>query len=98
MAPTPLIELIRPHLAALQSEGVAHLAIFGSRARGDDRPDSDLDVLIDIQPEARFSLINLSSVALMIEDATGLAVQVVLRRSASDDFQARIADDLIEIF
>jgi uncharacterized protein len=98
MSTTKLIDRIRPLVAALKSEGVSHLAIFGSRARGDDRPDSDLDVLIDIQPGARFSLINLSSVALMIEDTTGLPVQVVLRRSVPADFQARIADDLVEVF
>ena len=30
---------------ALRAYGVEHLAIFGSRARGDAKPDSDLDVL-----------------------------------------------------
>ncbi len=33
-----------------ESEGVTHMALFGSRARGDNRPDSDVDLLIDIVP------------------------------------------------
>ena len=39
---------------AIRAEGVNKLAIFGSRARGDARPDSDLDVLIDVRPDATF--------------------------------------------
>ena len=51
---------------------VEHLAIFGSRARGDALATSDLDVIIDIQPGARFSLLNLSGVGLAVEQATGI--------------------------
>ena len=81
----------------LRKEGVEHLAIFGSRARGDGLPDSDLDVLIDIAPGQRFSLLNLCGVALLIEDATGLRTEVVLRRSLPRHLADRIADDLVPV-
>ena len=42
------------------AEGVTALSIFGSRARGDARLDSDLDVLIDVDPDLRFSLLDLA--------------------------------------
>jgi uncharacterized protein len=93
-----LIASIHSGQAMLRAEGVEHLAIFGSRARADAQTDSDLDVLIDVATTKRFSLLNLSGVALLIEDATGLPTQVVLRRSAPADFLARIADDLITVF
>jgi predicted nucleotidyltransferase len=35
---------------------VVHAALFGSRARGDDGPDSDIDIMIDIEPEALVSI------------------------------------------
>ncbi|MGI8536678.1 MAG: nucleotidyltransferase family protein [Mycobacteriales bacterium] len=39
-------EDLRPQLAALcQKYGIAELSVFGSVARGDDRPDSDVDFL-----------------------------------------------------
>jgi uncharacterized protein len=93
-----IIAKVRETAPALRAEGVTKLAIFGSRARGDARPDSDLDVLIDIDPAARFSLLNLSGVGLMVEDATGLKTQVTTRCSLDDGMAQRIADDLIEVF
>jgi hypothetical protein len=35
---------------------VTHAALFGSRARGDDRPDSDTDIMIEIDPQAPVSV------------------------------------------
>ncbi len=93
-----IIQRIKAQESCLRAEGVAHLALFGSRARGDEREDSDLDVLIDIAPGARFSLLNLSGVGLLIEDATGVPTQVALKRSAPLDFQRRIDSDLVTVF
>jgi predicted nucleotidyltransferase len=93
-----LISVIKASEAALKAEGVEHLALFGSRARGDADAESDLDILIDILPGRRFSLLDLSGVGLLIEDATGLRSQIVLRRSMPPDFAARIENDLVTVF
>ncbi len=47
-----IIVRLQENEAALRARGVAHAALFGSRARGDDRPDSDTDIMIEIDPEA----------------------------------------------
>jgi predicted nucleotidyltransferase len=47
-----IIARLRENEAALRARGVAHAALFGSRARDDARPDSDTDILIEIDPEA----------------------------------------------
>jgi len=40
----------------LRARGVAHAALFGSRARGESRPDSDTDIMIEIDPAAHVTL------------------------------------------
>ncbi|MGY3605002.1 MULTISPECIES: nucleotidyltransferase family protein [unclassified Bradyrhizobium] len=53
-----VIAAIRNNADAIKATGVSKLAIFGSRVRGDNHPDSDIDVLVEIEPDASFSLLN----------------------------------------
>ncbi len=97
-----IIAMIRKNAEAIKAEGVTKLAIFGSRVRGDNRADSDLDVLVEVAPEvapdASFSILNLIGVQHIIEDATGLQAQATMRRSIPPRFAERIADDIVEVF
>jgi uncharacterized protein len=93
-----IIATIRNNAAALKAEGVTKLAIFGSRVRGDNRPDSDIDVLVEVEPDASFSLLNLIGVQHIIGDATGLPAQATMRRSIPPRFAERIADDIVQVF
>ncbi len=47
-----ILAQLRANEAALRARGVVHAALFGSRARGDNRPDSDIDIMIDFDPKA----------------------------------------------
>jgi len=93
-----IIAAIRGNSEAIKAEGVTRLALFGSRVRGDNRPDSDIDVLIEVEPDASFSILNLIGVEHIIQDATGLPTQATMRRSMPRRFAQRIADDILEVF
>jgi uncharacterized protein len=93
-----IIATIQNNATALRAEGVAKLAIFGSRVRGDNRPDSDIDVLVEVEPDASFSVLNLIGVQHIIENATGIPAQATMRRSIPPRFAERIADDIVEVF
>ena len=86
---------LRPKLAA---EGVTHVAMFGSRSRGDHKPDSDLDVLIEVEEGRPFSLLNLIGVQHVIGDEIGLDVNAVMRRSLDPRFRREIEADIRDIF
>jgi uncharacterized protein len=50
MNSTEIIAKLKENEAALRARGVTHAALFGSRARGDARPNSDTDIMIEIDP------------------------------------------------
>ena len=96
-----IIQALAHSRAALQAKGVQHLALFGSHARGDARDDSDLDVLIDIDPALpRFSLLDLASIANLLTDITGIEATPIERKMLAKDprFAGRIANDIVEVF
>ncbi len=46
-----VIDRLRRNERALRARGVIHAALFGSLARGEQRPNSDIDILVDLDPE-----------------------------------------------
>jgi hypothetical protein len=82
----------------LKAAGVTKLCLFGSRARGDARCDSDLDVLVDTTAPGETVRFDHFKVLHLIEDATGLHAQISQRGLLKPRIAERIADDLIEVF
>ena len=50
------LETLRQCEPALRSRGVRHAALFGSVARGSNRADSDVDIMVEIDPDARMTV------------------------------------------
>ena len=93
-----IIETIRDNATAIKAEGVTKLALFRIAHARRSSTDSDIDILVNIKPDASFSVLDLIGVQHIIEDATGLKAQATLRRSIPDRFAKQIADDLVEVF
>jgi predicted nucleotidyltransferase len=55
-----ILARLREHEHALRERGVTHAALFGSRARGDSRADSDIDILVEIGPMSLWSYVGLT--------------------------------------
>lgn len=82
----------RPLLDAADAHGVSNVRIFGSVARGEDRPDSDLDLLVDLP--AGMGLIGLGRVRDEFEAIVGCRVDLVpVHRSEGRDTGTRRGRD-----
>jgi uncharacterized protein len=74
-----IISKLRENEAALRGQGVRHAALFGSRARGDNRPDSDIDILIEIAPDAQVGLFEYVAITQYLADLFPVRVEVADR-------------------
>jgi len=93
-----IVAKLREIAPAIQAEGVTRLYLFGSRARGDARPGSDLDVLVETTSRGESPRFDYFKVLHLIEDNVGLQVQISMRDLLKPRVAERIADDLIEVF
>jgi putative addiction module CopG family antidote len=82
----------------LREHGLSSLALFGSVIRGTARADSDIDVLIDVAPEARFSLIDLVSVKDFLEERLGRKVDVVTKEGLDPAIRDRVFHEAEAVF
>jgi uncharacterized protein len=96
----PLGRLVRQRradvLAAAHDHGVSHVRVFGSVARGDDRPGSDVDLLVDLPPG--LGLLGLGRLADALERALGgVRVEVVPESDLKPDVRARVEAEAVEL-
>ncbi len=76
-----VLATLRPHAAALAARGVAELWVFGSVARGEASPDSDVDLLVEFAPGARPSLLGLASLRAELSELLGATADLVEREA-----------------
>ncbi|MBX3398671.1 MAG: nucleotidyltransferase family protein [Gemmataceae bacterium] len=95
-------ERFRAQLHAMLPEladrfGIATLGLFGSRVRGDQRSDSDLDVLVEFRPDARPSFFTLGELALSLEERLGVSVDIALKKNLKPLLRSNILREEVPV-
>jgi predicted nucleotidyltransferase len=93
--PNDLARDLRDLWPVIQKHGVASLWIFGSHARGDSRPDSDIDLLVEFASPPGFD--NFMGLKFDLEDRLGTKVDLLSRSACQPRFLEAIQPDLLHV-
>jgi hypothetical protein len=77
---------------------VRHAAVFGSVVRGEARADSDIDILVDLDPERPMGIFEYARLKLYIGELLGSAGDVVNRKTLKPLLRDAIARESIDAF
>jgi uncharacterized protein len=92
------LETLRRSEHALRGRGVMHAALFGSVARGKHRPDSDVDIMIEIDPNARITVFDYVEIKEYIAGLFDEPVDVVNRDGLKSHVRPAALADAIYAF
>ena len=82
-------------LKVAATHGAKNLRVFGSFARGDERPESDIDLLVEMEPGR--SLLDIIAIKHALEDITNRKVDVVTEKALSPYLRDKILRDAVSI-
>jgi predicted nucleotidyltransferase len=89
--------LLEPDQAALRARGVTALYVFGSVAREEAGRASDVDLIVDYDPESNFNLIDLVAIRRQLSARLGVDVDVVTRNGIHRRIRDRVLGDAVRV-
>ena len=92
------IAILRENEAELRRRGVQHAALFGSVARGEARPDSDIDVMLDLDPRSRVSMFDYVDIVEYVQRLFSERVDVSNRETLKPHVRPSAERDAVDVF
>jgi len=82
-------------LSVAARHGARNVRVFGSVARGEARPDSDVDILVDMEPGR--SLFDLGGLLYDLQTLLGVDVDVVTEKGLRPRIRARVMQEAVPL-
>ena len=93
-----ILAILRSHAPELQAAGLAHLRLFGSAARGEATPHSDIDLLADFAPDKRITLLTVSGIQIRLTLLLGAQVDLSSSAWLKDQVRQQALQEAIIAF
>lgn len=92
------ITRMKAHAQEIQDLGATALYLFGSTARDEARPGSDIDVFVDYDPGSKFSLMDMAAIQNVLQDELGLKVDIATRNGLHPKLKSTIEYEAQRVF
>lgn len=92
------VATLRAHEAELRRRGVAHAALFGSVARGEATGGSDIDILVELAPDAEIDLFGYVGITHYLADLFPVRVDVANRSTLKPHVRPGAERDAVYAF
>jgi predicted nucleotidyltransferase len=90
-----IIKTIRAFLNELKKYKVREIGVFGSVVRGEQKQESDIDVLVDFEENA--DLFDLVGLGLFLEERLGRKVDVVPKRALRKEIREFVLKEVVPV-
>jgi hypothetical protein len=88
-----VLAALREHRRQIRALGVKRLGLFGSFVRGEQKRDSDVDVLVEFERDQK-SFDHFMALAFLLEDLLGRRVELVTREALSSHLQLHVLKEV----
>jgi len=88
--------LFKNIISLIKKHGAKKIAVFGSYARGEEKPKSDIDILVEFSE--RKSLLDLVGIEQELSDTLGMKVDLLTEKSISPYLIGRIKKEMKVIY
>jgi hypothetical protein len=92
------IRVLRRHQADLRARGIVHAALFGSVARGETRIKSDLDILIELDPNLKLDIFAYVGLKRYVAGLFAGPVDVVNKEALKPHLRQPVSADAVYAF
>jgi uncharacterized protein len=90
-----ILQTQKPYL--YEKYGVTAVGVFGSYVRGEQGPDSDVDILIELTDPPRISLMGLVNLQNYLSDLLGMKVDVAIKKNLKKRIGRRILQEVVPL-
>jgi len=90
-----ILQAEKPYLA--EKYGVTEIGVFGSYVRGEQNPDSDIDILIELKRPPYIGLMGLVNLERYLSDVLGVPVDIALKPSLKKRIGRRILREVVPV-
>jgi uncharacterized protein len=93
-----VIQTLRAYEPELKAAGIVHLRLFGSVARDESSPESDVDLMADFDGSKRFSLVTMAHLENRLTDILGIKVDLTPADSMKEDIRRQAVREAVLAF